>query len=231
MSITHYDLHIGNKNYSSWSLRAWVLLKALDIPFHEHMHYFQPDNAAFKAFSPTGQVPCLQEGAITVWDSLAIAEYIAEDHARVWPAGREARAYARSVAAEMHGGFTTLRNMCSMSVGVRVKMHDTPPALLKDLSRIDSLWTDGLSRFGGPFLAGDSFTAADAFYAPVVFRVQTYGLGFILSHAARAYVDHMLAQPAMQQWYADGLAEAVRDASHEDEIVQFGVLISDARAT
>ena len=226
-----YTLHIGNKNYSSWSLRPWVLLKALDIPFTEQQHYFAPDNSAFKSFSPSALVPALVDGQTTVWDSLAIAEYVAEDYPQVWPKAREARAYARSAAAEMHSGFSTLRNLCSMSVGVRIKMHDTPPALIRDLARIDDIWRLGLSHFGGPFLAGSAFTAVDAFYAPVVFRIQTYGIGFDLSHEARAYVDHMLAQPAMQAWYEGGLAETVRDAPHEIEIAQSGEVIADYRAT
>src|SRR5476651_1882277 len=131
-----YDLHIGNKNYSSWSLRPWVLLTALDIPFTEHQHYFdwQGGNERFRDFSPTALVPCLVDGQdtrkITVWDSLAIAEYVAEDYPKVWPRDRAARAFARSAAAEMHSGFSALRTQCSMNVGLRVKMFDTSPALL-----------------------------------------------------------------------------------------------------
>ena len=234
MSNAPYELHIGNKNYSSWSLRPWILLKALDIPFIEHQHYFTPDNSAFKTFSPTALVPCLIDGQdtkkITVWDSLAIAEYIHEDHPAVWPANREARGFARSAAAEMHSGFGALRSLCSMSVGIRVKMFDTPPALIRDLARIDDIWRSGLSGFGGPFLAGSRFTAVDAFYAPVVFRIQTYGVGFDLSKAARAYVDFMLQQPAMQAWYEAGIAETERDAAHEAEIAAVGEVIADYRA-
>jgi glutathione S-transferase len=225
-----YDLHIANKNYSSWSLRPWILLKALNIPFTEHMHYFAPDNSAFKAFSPSALVPSLVDGAVTVWDSLAIVEYVAEDHKQVWPERREARAYARSAAAEMHSGFSTLRSICSMTVGVRIKLFDTPPALIRDLARIDEIWRYGLANFGGPYLAGGRFTAVDAFYAPVVFRIQTYGLGFDLSAEARAYVDRMLAEPAMQAWYMAGIAETQRDASHDDEMARVGTVIEDLRA-
>ncbi len=225
-----YELHIGNKNYSSWSLRPWVLLTALDIPFTEHLHWFHPDNSAFRSFSPSALVPALVDGDVTVWDSLAIAEYAAEAFPRVWPEAKPARAWARSAAAEMHSGFSTLRGTCSMSVGVRVKLNDTPPALLRDLERIDAIWNDGFTRFGGPYLAGGTFTAVDAFYAPVVFRIQTYGLGFDLSVAARAYVDRMLAEPAMQAWYRAGLAETVRDAPHEVEIAAYGQIIEDLRA-
>ena len=225
-----YELHIANKNYSSWSLRPWLLLTALDIPFTERLHWFQPDNAAFADFSPTALVPALADGDVTVWDSLAIAEYVAEDYPRVWPDARPARAWARSAAAEMHSGFSTLRTMCSMSVGIRVKLNDTPPALMRDLARIDRLWGEGFTRFGGPYLAGGKFTAVDAFFAPVVFRIQTYGLGFHFSPASKAYVERMLAEPAMQVWYAAGLTETIRDLSHEEDYVKYGVIIEDLRA-
>ncbi len=168
--MSELKLIVGNKNYSSWSLRPWVLLKALDIPFTEHQHYFTPDNSAFKSFSPTALVPALIDGKQTIWDSLAIAEYVYEDHPAVWPASREARSFARSAAAEMHSGFSALRSLCSMNVGVRVKMFDTPPALIRDLARIDDIWRYGFTNFGGPYIAGSTFTAVDAFYAPVVFR-------------------------------------------------------------
>lgn len=225
-----YELHIGNKNYSSWSLRPWVLLTALNIPFNERQHFFQLDNAVFKAFSPTALVPALVDGEVTVWDSLAIAEYAAEDHPNVWPAERTARAWARSAAAEMHSGFSTLRNTCSMSVGVRIRLFDTPPGLLRDLVRIDALWSEGLARFGGPYLAGSAYTAVDAFFAPVIFRVRTYGLAMHLGDTARAYVERMLAEPAMQAWYDGGLAETERDVPHEAEIATMGEIVEDFRA-
>ena len=225
-----YDLHIANKNYSSWSLRPWVLLTQLGIPFTEHKHIFGTDNSSFKSFSPSALVPCLVDGQTTIWDSLAIAEYVHEDHPTVWPALRSARAYARSAASEMHSGFTALRSACSMSVGVRIKLNDTPPALLRDLARLDDLWTHGLTNFGGPFLAGDAFTAVDAFFCPVAFRVQTYGLGFDLSETSRAYVDRLLTLPAMQAWYQSGLAETQRDTPHDDEVLASGVVIEDFRA-
>lgn len=225
-----YELHIGNKNYSSWSARPWVLLTALDIPFVEHQHFFQPENSAFRSFSPTALVPALIDGDVTVWDSLAIAEYVAETFPAVWPENRTARAWTRSAAAEMHSGFSTLRNHCAMSVGVRIKLFDTPPALLRDLARLDTLWNDGFARFGGPYLAGGKFTAVDAFYAPVVFRIQTYGIGFDLSKPARAYVDRMLEEPAVKAWYEGGLTETERDTPHELEMAQFGEVIADYRA-
>lgn len=226
-----YLLHIANKNYSSWSLRPWVLLRELGIPFREELHFFRPvDNlAAFRAFSPSGRVPCLVDGDVVVWDSLAITEYLAERHPGVWPADPVARAYARSAAAEMHAGFQALRSECSMSVGVRVRLHAPSPALAADLARLEALWGDGLARFGGPWLAGARFTAADAFFAPVAFRVQTYGLA--LGPVAAGYVARLLALPAMQDWYAAGIAETVRDAPHDAEIAAVGTVTADVRAT
>ena len=167
-----YDLYIGNKNYSSWSLRPWVLLRELDIPFHEKLVVFGSDD--FREFSPTGKVPCLVDGQTTVWDSLAITEYVGERHANVWPAEAAARAWARSAAAEMHSGFSALRDACTMNCGIRVKLHNVSAALQRDLSRLESLWADGIARFGGPFLTGQRFCAVDAFFAPVAFRIQSY---------------------------------------------------------
>lgn len=225
-----YALYIANKNYSSWSLRPWVLLKALDIPFEERFVPFLDGGSheVFRQFSPTGLVPCLVDGATTVWDSLAITEYVAEDHPNVWPADRVARAWARSASAEMHSGFSTLRNVCGMNVGVRVRLHEISPSLASNLSRIDELWTEGLERFGGPYLAGGHFTAVDAFFCPVAFRIQTYGLK--LSDTAMAYADRLLALPAMVDWYQAGLAETIRDVPHDEEIPNSGVLLEDLRA-
>jgi len=226
-----YDLYIANKNYSSWSLRPWVLLSALDIPFREHLHLFSTpigENTQFKAFSPTALVPALHDEDVVVWDSLAIAEYVYEAHPTVWPSAREARAFARSAAAEMHSGFSALRNICTMSCGLRIRLHEVSPALKRNIDRIDALFTEGLSRFGGPFLAGDRFTAADAFYCPVAFRVQTYDLP--LSPAAKAYVERLLALPAMQDWYAAALNETAREPEHEDEALQVGTVLADYRS-
>jgi glutathione S-transferase len=225
-----YRLHIANKNYSSWSLRPWVLLRELGIPFREELHFFRPvDNlAAFRAFSPSGRVPCLVDGDVVVWDSLAITEYLAERHARVWPADPVARAFARSAAAEMHSGFQALRGECSMSVGVRVRLHRPSSALAADVARLEALWGEGLARFGGPWLAGAAFTAADAFFAPVAFRVQTHGLA--LGPVAAGYVARLLALPAMQEWYAAGIAETARDRPHDAEIAAVGTVTADYRA-
>jgi glutathione S-transferase len=178
-----YTLWIANKNYSSWSLRPWVLMRALGIPFDEKIVFFGT-GADFGTFSPTGKVPVLVDGATTVWDSLAIAEYLAERHPGVWPSDPVARAWARCAAAEMHAGFGALRTACSMNVGTRVRLHTIGPDLAHDVARISALWSHGLARFGGPFLAGAAFTAVDAFFCPVAFRVQTYGL--VLPEAAAA---------------------------------------------
>ena len=225
-----YALYIANKNYSSWSLRPWVLLRTLEIGFEERFVPFLQGSsyAEFRKFSPTGLVPCLVDGDLTVWDSLAITEYVGEDHPQVWPADRAARAWARSATAEMHSGFSALRNICGMNIGVRVRLHDQSPALKADLARLDELWTEGLEKFGGPFLAGDKFTAVDAFFCPVAFRLQTYGLE--LSEAALVYAERLRALPAMREWYEAGLAETIRDEPHDAEIPQVGVLIEDLRA-
>ena len=225
------DLYIANKNYSSWSLRPWALMRELNIEFREHLVPFGQESAwqSYRKISPTGRVPCLVDGGTVVWDSLAIAEYLAERHEAVWPAERVARAWARSAAAEMHSGFGELRNRCSMSCGIRVRLNDYPPALERDVTRLSVLWTEGLRRFGGPFLAGKAFTAVDAFYAPVAFRIQTYGL--TLDPAAVAYTAHLLETGALREWYAAAVKETLRDLPHDDEIKHFGRVVEDSRAT
>lgn len=225
-----YELYIANKNYSSWSLRPWVLLRELKIPFAERLLRFG-DLAAwdrFRAISPSGKVPCLSDGPLVIWDSLAIAEYLAERHAGIWPSMSVARAWARSAAAEMHSGFQALRGTCSMSCGVRIRLKNPSAALTVELARLSALWTDGIERFGGPFLAGPAFTAVDAFYAPVAFRVQTYGLA--LEATPAAYVQTLLELGAMRAWYADALCESFRDLPHEVDIGAAGTLIEDLRA-
>lgn len=225
-----YALYIANKNYSSWSLRAWVLMRELGIPFTERLLRFGDSGAwdGFRRISPSGKVPCLEDGATRVWESLAIVEYLAERHPGVWPADGAARAYARSAAAEMHAGFVELRNRCPMSCGVRIRLHEIPEVLVRDLARLEALWGDGLSRFGGPFLAGRAFTAVDAFFAPVAFRIQSYGLA--LGAAAAAYASRLLELESMRAWYADALQERFRDEPHEEEISRLGRGIEDLRA-
>jgi glutathione S-transferase len=222
-----YELYIANKNYSSWSLRPWVLMQQAGIEFREHLIPFgDREWESFRKLSPNGKVPCLVDGKTVVWESLAIVEYLAERHRGVWPQEAEARAFARSAAAEMHAGFTELRNRCSMSCGVRMRLKETPPGLTRDLARLEALWTDGLERFGGPFLAGKSFSAADAFFAPVALRAQTYGLEL----AQAAYAQRLLELAAMRRWYAAALAETFRDVPHEVEIAEMASLIEDLRA-
>jgi glutathione S-transferase len=224
-----YTLFITNKNYSSWSLRPWVLMRALSIPFEEKLVPLPEGSCrdTFRAFSPNGRVPCLHDGAKPVWDSLAIVEYLAERHAGIWPGDADARAWARCVASEMHSGFSALRGQCSMSCGQRVKLREINEPLRADLDRVDEIWTEGLGRFGGPFLAGSAFTAADAFFAPVVFRAQIFDLP--LSDTAQAYADRMLRLPAMQEWYEAALAEPWRDMPHEAEITAVGTVLADYR--
>ncbi len=174
-------------------------------------------------------MPCLIDGPTVVWDSLAITEYLAERFPQVWPADVRARAWARCAAAEMHSGFFDLRNNCTMNCGVRVQLATFPAGLKNDIARLEALWTEGLAHFGGPFLAGSAFTAADAFFAPVAFRVQTYGLA--LSPPARHYADQLLALAPMQAWYAAALSEPWREAEHEKELAQAGSVLQDLRTS
>jgi glutathione S-transferase len=224
-----YELYIANKNYSSWSLRPWILMRELKIPFNEHLVPFDQGGnwKSFRAFSPTGLVPSLHDGSIVVWESLGITEYLAEHHDLVWPEAPSARAWARCASAEMHSGFGVLRAQCTMNCGIRVRLNEISSALQRDIDRISELWNEGLARFGGPFLAGETFTAVDAFFAPVAFRVQTYGL--ILDEAPAAYATRLLTLPSMQSWYHDALAEPWREPGHEAEAKQAGTLLEDLR--
>jgi glutathione S-transferase len=224
-----YTLITANRNYSSWSLRPWLLMKALAIPFDDLIEPFtRPDNYDdFRRFSPTGQVPVLLDAGRTVWDSLGIALYLAERHAGVWPADEEARAFAQAIVAEMHGGFGALRNDCTMNVGVRVTPKPMSAALERNVARLREIFEQGLARFGGPWLAGPDFTAADAFYAPVAYRVRTYGLDV---GGGAQWVERVIAHPAMRQWEREALAESWREASHEEELAAAGTITADYRA-
>jgi glutathione S-transferase len=224
-----YTLITANRNYSSWSLRPWVLMKALGIPFADRLEPFlAPTNYdAFRAFSPTGQVPALIDGDTTVWDSLGIALYLADRHEGVWPAEPAARAFAQCVVAEMHGGFSALRNDCTMNVGVRVRPVPMRDALRRDVARLREIFEQGPARFGGPWLAGETFGAADAFFAPVAFRIRTYGLDV---GKGQAWVEAILAHPAIREWEAAALAETWREESHEAELAAAGLVIEDLRA-
>ena len=223
-----YTLITANRNYSSWSLRPWLLMTALGIPFDNRIERFKTtdNHDAFRDFSPTGRVPVLLDDARTIWDSLGITLYLAERYEGVWPVDEAARAWAICAVAEMHGGFGALRRDCTMNVGVRVRPRPMSDALLRDVARVRELFEEGLSRFRGPWLTGSKFTAVDAFYAPVAWRVRTYGLDV---GEGQAWVDHVIAHPAMRQWEAEALAEPHRERAHEAELHAGGDIIADYR--
>ncbi|MEI8031227.1 MAG: glutathione S-transferase family protein [Comamonadaceae bacterium] len=210
-------LVIGNKNYSSWSMRAWVLLKQADIPFEEVMVRFDAFDAdsSFKktigTLTPTGKVPVLLDGDLHVWDTLAIAEYVAEQfpEKKLWPADKTARARARSVCAEMHAGFNGLRSQCPMNI--EASLIDTGAliwrdqvAVRNDVARLVAMWQELLNSHGGPLLFGN-FTVADAYFAPLCTRLKTYALP--VPPAITAYVDRVYALAGVQAWIDGALAE------------------------
>ena len=224
-----YTLITANRNYSSWSLRPWILMKALGIPFVDRLESFtKPTNyEEFRAFSPTGQVPALIHDDRTIWDTFGITLYLAERHPGVWPKDEAARAWAQCATAEMHSGFSALRNDCTMNVGVRVRPKPMSDALKANVARLRELWDEGLTRFGGPWLAGLEFSAADAFFAPVAYRARTYGID--VGAQAQDWVDHIIAHPAMQQWEAEALTETWREVGHEEELAACGDITADYR--
>ena len=195
-------LIIGNKNYSSWSLRAWLALKQLQLPFEEIVIPLDMPGTreAIEQYSPSGRVPVLKHGDLTVWDSLAICEYAAGLSGKGWPQNPATRAVARAVSAEMHSGFSTLRSLWPMNARARNRHTVLTAALEADIERIDQLWNDCRARFGaaGPWLFGE-FSIADAMYAPVVLRFNTYGAGLV-SPTARWYMATVLEDPSLQQW-------------------------------
>ncbi|MFZ1815765.1 MAG: glutathione S-transferase family protein [Rhizobiaceae bacterium] len=201
-------LFISNKNYSSWSFRAWIALAAKNIAFDEELIPFDDSggNPKFRAFSPTGKVPVLVDGDLTVWESLAILEYLADrfpNHG-FWPQDRATRAVARCVATEMHGGFAALRSACPMNMRRPVSAIETGDAVRRDVRRIEELWASCLEKSGGPFLFGE-FCNADAMFAPIVSRLERYALS---SHpAVLAYTGAMRGLDAWQRWEKAGLAE------------------------
>ena len=211
------QLHIGNKNYSSWSMRPWVLMRQAGIAFEEVMVRFDSfsDDSQFKqhlsGLTPVGKVPVLVDGDLVVWDTLAIAEYLAErfpEHA-LWPRERTARARARSVCAEMHSGFAALRSACPMNIEARLPevgalvLRDQP-GVRRDLERITQMWSALLSEHGGPMLFG-KFSVADAYFAPVVMRLQTYGLP--VPEDVAAYMQRVVGLPGVRAWIDDALRE------------------------
>jgi glutathione S-transferase len=207
-------LVIGNKNYSSWSMRPWLAMRAAGIPFEEIFIPLYTDNKADKdrilGFSRAGKVPALVDDDVTVWDSLSIIEYLAErfPDAKLWPQDRAARAHARSISAEMHSGFLPLRNECGMNLHRPVGAVTLSADAQANVARVQEIWTECRDRYGksGPYLFG-AFTAADAMYAPVVHRFRTYAIG--VSPQVRAYMDAMMAQPAFAEWTRAGLAETL----------------------
>ena len=194
-------LVIGNKNYSSWSLRPWLFMKHVGLEFEEILVPLDtPDTREqIDRYTPSGRVPVLRQGTLCVWDSLAICECVAEISGKGWPQAREARAVARAVCAEMHSGFITLRSMWPMNARARNRRTALTVALEADVERIDESWNDCRGRFGGggPWLFGE-YSVADAMYAPVVLRFNTYGAR--ISQTARWYMASVLEDPALQEW-------------------------------
>jgi len=206
-------LVIGNKNYSSWSMRPWLALRASNIAFDEvliPLYTGQADKNRILGFTHSGKVPVLIDGDVTIWDSLAIIEYVAErfPEARLWPEDRAERAHARSISAEMHSGFAALRNECGLNLHRPVGAIALSGDARADIARIEQIWIECRQRYGkfGPFLFG-SFGAADAMFAPVVHRFRTYAIA--VAPDAQAYLDTMMSLPAFQEWTSAGLAETL----------------------
>jgi glutathione S-transferase len=212
-------LVVGNKNYSSWSLRPWLAMKQLGLEFEERRIslYVPGAKEQLLGYSPAGKVPILIDGERRIWDSLAILDYLAESHPSLWPAAPAARALARSISAEMHSGFAALRQHMSMNVRKRHPGKGRTPESLADVARILSMWSDCRTRFGagGPFLFG-AFGAADAMYAPVVLRFRTYAVE--LPPPCRAYAEAVLELPALREW----MDAAEREAESLSQFEMYG---------
>ena len=196
------QLVIGNKNYSSWSLRAWLMIAKLDVVFEEILVPLSvaESEAALYHYSPAGRVPVLRDGELVIWDSLAIAEYLAETHPQLWPQDPALRARARSISAEMHAGFMALRQQMPMNCRATGRQVPMTPALTKDIQRVQDIWAGcrQTAQDLGPWLFGD-FSIADAMYAPVVFRFRTYGVSG--DAAVTAYMDQVFKDPQVFNWY------------------------------
>jgi glutathione S-transferase len=214
-------LVIGNKNYSSWSMRPWLALRANDIAFDEvfiPLYTGDEDKKRILAFTGSGKVPTLVDGDVTIWDSLAIIEYVAErfPHAGLWPEDRARRAHARSISAEMHSGFPALRNECGMNLHRPVGAVALSADARADIARVQQIWVECRERYGklGSFLFG-SFGAADAMFAPVVHRFRTYAIA--VAPEAQAYMETMMVLPAFQEWTRAALAETITIEKFETE--------------
>jgi glutathione S-transferase len=201
-------LIIGNKNYSSWSFRPWIAMKVAGIAFEERLISLNDPEfkRAIASVSQNGRVPAIDDDGVHVWESLAILEYLAEKfpQAGLWPADPPARAHARAIASEIHGGFGALRNECPMNFWRPVKRRDLTPDARADVARIDAMWSECRARYGGPFLFG-AFGAADAMYAPVVSRFHTYAVE--VGEGSRAYMNAVMALPAWREWKEAALKE------------------------
>jgi glutathione S-transferase len=208
-----FKLVIGNKNYSSWSMRPWLALRANGIAFEEifiPLYTGEADKQRILGFTHSGKVPALIDGDVTIWDSLAIIEYVAErfPQAQLWPEDRASRAHARSISAEMHSGFMALRSECGMNLHRPIRAIALSADARANVARIQDIWIECRERYGklGPFLFGQ-FGAADAMYAPVVHRFRTYAIP--VAGEAKTYMETMLALPAFQEWTRAGLAESL----------------------
>ena len=223
-------LYIGNKVYSSWSFRPWIVMRAKGLAFDETLVQLRANDTPdrIRKFSPSAKVPCLVDGNVTVWETLAIMEYLAEKYPdkEIWPRDARARAHARAIASEMHAGFQNLRNHCPMVVTQRFAAKPLPAAVQSDITRITAIWNEARLTFAylssGPFLYGE-FSAADGMYAPVVSRFHTYSIA--VDPASKAYMDAVQAHPAYMRWVAECAAEPWVLAQNEGETI-----VEDLRA-
>ncbi|EFP0193166.1 glutathione S-transferase [Escherichia coli] len=195
------ELWIADKRFSSWSLRPWLLMKVLNIRFTEKLVGFElsdREGDKFKGISPSGLLPCLKFGREDIWDSLAIIEFIGDLYPEIWPSNSVAKAWSRSVMAEMHSGFSALRQACPMDCHLENGPFVRTPAVDRDIWRINEIWEMGLDRFGGPWLAGDSFGPVDAYFAPILLRANSYNIQF--TQRCNGWINRMLAMKHLSQW-------------------------------